>query len=106
MGVSIRNKSILNLTKNFKIDKKNTTLGHSLLPQKTGIISGNFSAQTPGHYQLIVNLQFNESKTPIIVNLMAQVIQVLVQGTNTQFLPDKVGWNTRHPLVYKFINPI
>lgn len=106
MGVITKGKPILNLTKKFKIDEQNTTLNHSLLPEKTGIISGDFIAQAPGSYRLTVTLQFNESKTPIIVKLMTQVIQVLVQGENTQFLPDKIGWRTSHSLVYNFINPI
>lgn len=100
-----RNKSIINNTKKFSIDEKKTTLRDSLLPENTGVIAGNLTAQTTGQYQLTAHLTFNESKTPIIVNLITQVTQIIVHGENIKSLPTKIVWNTPYPLVYQFSNP-
>lgn len=99
------NKLIINNTKKFNIDEKKTTLRDPLLSENTGVIAGNFTAETPGQYQLTAHLTFNESETPLIVNLITQVTAITVQGENTHSLPKKIVWNTRYPLVYQFLNP-
>lgn len=100
-----KNKHIINNTKNFKIDEKKTTLTTSLQQENTAIVVGNFIARTAGQYQLKLYLTFNESKTPLIINLLTEIFQVTVQAENTQFLPKKINMNTRYSVVYKFTNP-